>query len=393
MGLLDTQQSNGLMDFGMGLLSAGGPSRMPVGFGQAMGQGMNQMQVGNQQRQATQMQDMQMQNQGMQLQQHQMQLEQAKKSIADNEMAKVKLTKYVQSLPDTDPNKAHIIQGLTLGVSAKDMYDKINPKQEAFTLPPGGVRFGADNKPIASVPLERKAPEGMNYGVNGTLEEIPGYVVMKSKIAAAGRNPEQAAPYYSPVQTANGVVSFNARTGHGSPMLVNGQTVLGAQADPTLQGQIAGAKEQVKSDVEFGAKARDAVKRSDQLLMMTKKAGELLGQSPTGSGVGAGVDALGRMVGITSDSAKKAAELDTLSGWMVANVPRMEGPQSNFDVQNYQTMAAKVGDRTVPVQERVAALNALQGLQEKYKHLNQGSTSASGASTVRKFNPATGRIE
>jgi hypothetical protein len=57
---------------------------------------------------------------------------------------------------------------------------------------------------------------------------------------------------------------------------------------------------------------------------------------------------------------------------MVANVPRMEGPQSDFDVENYKTMAGKVGNNTIPVAERKAALNTLIGLQEKYKALNQG---------------------
>jgi hypothetical protein len=45
----------------------------------------------------------------------------------------------------------------------------------------------------------------------------------------------------------------------------------------------------------------------------------------------------------------------------------MEGPQSNFDVQNYMTMAGKIGDRTVPVKERLAALDQVRKLQQKYK--------------------------
>ncbi len=56
---------------------------------------------------------------------------------------------------------------------------------------------------------------------------------------------------------------------------------------------------------------------------------------------------------------------------MVSNVPRMEGPQSNFDVLNYQTMAGKIGDRTAPIEERLGALATLKDLQEKYKALNQ----------------------
>jgi hypothetical protein len=59
----------------------------------------------------------------------------------------------------------------------------------------------------------------------------------------------------------------------------------------------------------------------------------------------------------------------------------MEGPQSNFDVQVYTTMAGKVGDRTVPVRERLAALDELRKLQTKYKSLNQGAA-PSGAGNL-----------
>jgi hypothetical protein len=113
-----------------------------------------------------------------------------------------------------------------------------------------------------------------------------------------------------------------------------------------------------------------AGQQSQQMMAAIQEARSLLGSKPTESGIGAGVDWLGRQVGMSSDSAKKAAQLETLSGWMVANVPRMEGPQSNFDILNYQTMAAKVGDRTVPVDERLAALQTLEQLHRRYADIN-----------------------
>ena len=90
----------------------------------------------------------------------------------------------------------------------------------------------------------------------------------------------------------------------------------------------------------------------------------------TESGVGNLVDAAARLVGQTTIGAQDAARLEALSGWLVANVPRMEGPQSNFDVQNYQTMAGKIGDRTVPISERKAALAEVEQLQRKYAEIN-----------------------
>lgn len=63
-----------------------------------------------------------------------------------------------------------------------------DPTKNAYTLGPGQQRFEG-GKPVASVPQERKAPEGMQYNDQGQLVEIPGYVSMRSKIAAAGRAP------------------------------------------------------------------------------------------------------------------------------------------------------------------------------------------------------------
>jgi hypothetical protein len=114
----------------------------------------------------------------------------------------------------------------------------------------------------------------------------------------------------------------------------------------------------------------------------------------TGSGFGNLVDAGARLIGQTTVGAQDAARLETLSGWLVANVPRMEGPQSNIDVQNYTTMAGKIGDRTVPIKERKAALAEVERLQRKYAAINgTPMPNAPPAGAVRRYNPATGKIE
>lgn len=193
-----------------------------------------------------------------------------------------------------------------------------------------------------------------------------------------------AQPYFQPVQTAQGVYSFNSRTGRMELIPgAGGQPVIGASADPALQGQIAGAKTTATETAKQGAEAVAAGKTSDKLLTALTQAEGILKSGPTASGVGAVRDAAGRVVGVTTDAAQKAAQLETLSGWLVANVPRMEGPQSNYDVQVYQVMAGKVGDRTVPVAERLSALEELRKLQIKYKSMNQNAPAA-GAEQPKK---------
>lgn len=155
----------------------------------------------------------------------------------------------------------------------------------------------------------------------------------------------------------------------------------------------AGAKTKAEADARAAADraatlAKGAVNSKDTLSHIAK-ARELLDKGPTSSGFGTGVDAVGNFFGKSTKGADVAAQLDTLSGWMVSNVPRMEGPQSNFDVQNYKTMAALVGDRTKPISQRLAALDTLQGLQAKYAHLNGGgdqSTPAGEGWRIKKVN-------
>lgn len=120
--------------------------------------------------------------------------------------------------------------------------------------------------------------------------------------------------------------------------------------------------------VKSGDAAVDAAKRvrdANDAVDLIKKARETL-PGATGSGVGALADTAGRYVGVTSDSAKRAAQLEALGGALVMKMPRMEGPQSNLDQILYREMAGKIGDRTVPVAEREAALQTVEGLLGKY---------------------------
>jgi hypothetical protein len=150
-------------------------------------------------------------------------------------------------------------------------------------------------------------------------------------------------------------------------MGANGQPVVGAAADPALQGQLAGAKTTGTEEAKGRIDAKGDSRKADMFLQQLTQAENILKQGPTASGVGAAVDAAGRLIGQSTPGAQRAGQLESLSGWLVANVPRMEGPQSNFDVQNYMTMAGKIGDRTVPVKERLAALDQVRQLQQKYK--------------------------
>lgn len=160
---------------------------------------------------------------------------------------------------------------------------------------------------------------------------------------------------------------------YGSPVagMVNGQPGF-FQTDKTGGMSVVPGVRPMPTKEE-GDKAKTG-RQSEQMLTAIEQARSLLKKGPTESGVGAVADQAARVFGQSSRGAQLAAQLETLSGWMVANVPRMEGPQSNFDVDNYKTMAAKVGDRTVPISERLAALNTLETLHRKYAAINGTSS-------------------
>lgn len=141
------------------------------------------------------------------------------------------------------------------------------------------------------------------------------------------------------------------------------------------------AEAQVKADVERQTGKAKKSDSANEMLGNIWRARVLLESDPTGSLAGAGVDKVLGAFGKSTPSAQNADRLESLSGWLVSNVPRMEGPQSNFDVDNYKTMAGRIGDRTYPVAGRLAALEEVERIQKRYAHLNSPESEQEGGAT------------
>jgi len=164
----------------------------------------------------------------------------------------------------------------------------------------------------------------------------------------------------------------------GTPAVTAGNVV---ELSPAQQAQNEANRvrlvDTAKADVARDTGKADANKRSSQIKEISALASSLLDKNPTASGVGALADSALNFVGQPTRGGTVAQQLEALSGWMVSNVPRMEGPQSNVDVLNYTTMAGRVGDRTLPVEARRAALKTVIELQDKYAALNGAAPAAS----------------
>ena len=103
------------------------------------------------------------------------------------------------------------------------------------------------------------------------------------------------------------------------------------------------------------------------------------GKKPTGSGVGAVVDAVGGFFGRNPDGAVEAQQLKAVGAALTSKMPRMEGPQSDKDVALYKESAAEVGNPTVPIARRLAALDTVKQLWSKYERLNPDAFAGGGA--------------
>lgn len=210
-----------------------------------------------------------------------------------------------------------------------------------------------------------------------------------------GAGAQQNSPYFQPIQTAEGLYSFDARTGGVAPALTaDGKPVTPAQIDVGLQGELAGAKTGGSERAKVKIEKEKAVGLFEKLFAGIDEARKLLPVA-TGSAIGSARDVVLGAAGVATEPSKAAAKLDTLAGWMVANVPRMEGPQSNIDVENYKTMAGRIGNRSLPTEERLAALDILESLPKKYAQLNspnsektmsQGETAAQRLARLRGGN-------
>lgn len=214
---------------------------------------------------------------------------------------------------------------------APQLVDTGDKKQ--FVTPQAGQSFGVNLSP-AQILADQNSK--INQGLRAQANAIAG----------DANNINKEAQRTQIVAGADGV---NYLVDKGTATARPAMTAAGA---PVVSGRAAEDARSRERD------ANDAV----ELLSLVDKA--LPGA--TGSGVGASADAAGRYFGLTSEGGKKAAQLEALGGALVMKMPRMEGPQSNLDQLLYREMAGKIGDRTVPVEERAAARKIVGELLTKY---------------------------
>ena len=177
--------------------------------------------------------------------------------------------------------------------------------------------------------------------------------------------------YFRPVETRDGrIMLLNSRTGE---MTDTGKYA--AKYDIPTTEALSGARTTGKAEAtrKFNMSGiGQTINRARDLMSgVDSQTGEITGDLPTESGVGAAYDWLSALVGYSPEGAKEATALKAIGGALTAKMPRMEGPQSDKDTLLYREMAAQVGDKTIPLDQRRFALQEVERLWAKYEDLNQ----------------------
>jgi len=172
-----------------------------------------------------------------------------------------------------------------------------------------------------------------------------------------------------------------------SGAVVAGNTVTGQTSPTAVTPEVATAEAADRKRVEASATALGGAEGAAQgaILARAVKAdgindildiAEPLIDEATGSGTGAARDKLAAFFGVSTSGAQATAQLLPLQAAIMLNQPRMEGPQSDRDVQLYREAAGQIGDPSVPRETKKAAIRTIRRLQEQYSGKKSESSGA-----------------
>lgn len=426
-GLLDFDSP--LQQFGLGLLSAGGPSRVPINFGQALGMGMQQA--------------ADWQSRGAERELRAMQMDQLRAQMAaqaEDRAIKQAQREAMGQLLNSDQLPDAVRMRLRLGGDPDKAFDAFDQAQVASqigqALAPRTVAGPRPHQGQVSGNFDLSSPEKQKTLLADleklektdpqeaarvyealieqgalpapTVQQQPGWQDIArtgATIAASGRKggtellkmAEMMQPNTMAVDTGNGVVLIDKNTGQpvGNRTLQKGMSPEAAarlgldwqklatdreQFDRTLSKPVyqdgafvyppsaerpGGAVQTTSLFAPPKGSAASQAKSAEKALALIDEAEKILPRA-TGSYLGAGVDAAAAAFGGATPGAQAAAQLKAIEGALMMAQPRMEGPQSNLDVALYERMAGMIGDATVPVNIRRSALQTIRTLHEKY---------------------------
>lgn len=236
---------------------------------------------------------------------------------------------------------------------------------------------------LQQAPKKPKLQEDFEYaksqGFTGSLEEWKRVASAQAQETSdiqnwkyfQSLNPEQQKQWMSLQRqpTAPQLAVIN-----GVPSLVD--RIQGTQTPlTTLQSEIGATT--AKAGAEAEAKALGSAKGEAQgglakkginamNVLETIELADPLVEVATGSTTGAAADKVASFFGKSTSGDQAIAQLKIIQANLMTNMPRMEGPQSDRDVQLYREAAGELGDASVPRARKKAAISMIRALQQKY---------------------------
>ena len=225
-----------------------------------------------------------------------------------------------------------------------------------------GTKYASDNSLAGAKYASDNTLEGAKYSSDNSLE---------------------GAKYTANQATYRTEKEIAAEKAKGKLELINGK-VYTVYPDSTADPFIDPKTGQQATSLGDGSGNKNSpqheTKRAQNVLLLTQQAKQILSDGKTtGSGIGSLLDTGASWFGVSTEGAQGTAQLSTIAGQLVSNMPRMEGPQSDKDVQMYKQMAGDLSNASLPVATRMAALRQMQALNEKYLNNGTGGYPAASA--------------
>lgn len=142
----------------------------------------------------------------------------------------------------------------------------------------------------------------------------------------------------------------------------------GIKADAAVAQSLAIDRNKAGVDMEKVGmeRSRDA----ETTLALLEDAEQLVKMS-TGSALGNARDSALGMIGKSTQGGEAISALQTIAGQLTSKMPRMQGPQSDKDVELYKQMAGDLANPNLPRGRRLAALAQIRRLNQKYTQSQQ----------------------
>lgn len=193
--------------------------------------------------------------------------------------------------------------------------------------------------------------KGLQQGADGNYYVAQGYAPAVGELAQAKGYGTQLGKDTVQMQTAPIIARGKADATNASAL----------EYKPGIAFETALKGEEAKRQGEFGKKQVQAGNMMD----LISEAETILPQASSGTAQAAQAGVQG-FFGQSTPATKANARLGVIGAGLVSNIPRMEGPQSDRDVAMYREAAGNVANANIPTQDRLAALQTIKALQQKY---------------------------